>query len=452
MTPEQILAIALSRPSNVEQEKLASELETLDVDDLVSLFHGQEKDAGIKDTINGAARSYGKAENAVKGVVSRAAGKVVRKAEDSPALNFLHHTNAGKTLTLGAGAAGGVALHNKMDEVKGKMEKKSFSITREGHDFDADRAAIRSDAGAQESELRQRHMSLGAKDRRASYLQALRLREGGESAFTARHNEYVEKKHREGKNAYNPLGGALTPSKHERGGTSGLNSRFGEFETGRKFTHEDKRPKKEKEKDSEVENPTFEQKVEMADAWGRELAQGDFEKISAPGLAAMGGAAKAVGRSALTGIAGQSVARNAASGALTGGALGAAKGVIAPGRDQNGNPQSRLGGAARGALGGAAIGGALGAGARAALPHVGSMNNAAGGAVRSAIGKGVNEMGQTIQHMPQQTGGVAGWAQKQVTNAHANAGQMQQQMVNNVKATRAANPGTGAGAKPAPQK
>ena len=78
------------------------------------------------------------------------------------------------------------------------------------------------------------------------------------------------------------------------------------------------------------------------------------------------------------------------------------------------------------------------------------MNNAAGGAVRTALGKGVNEARQTVQQMPQQAGGVMGWARSQLGNSAANAGQMQQKMVSNVKATRVANPGTGAGAKPAP--
>jgi hypothetical protein len=455
-----------------------------------------------------------------------------------------------------------------------EVEKKAFAVTEKGHAFDAERAKLRGEAGAKEMELSQRHHAMGSATRKGNVLNALRF---GTMSHEPRHEEYVEKKHRAGKNAYNPFGGLLTPSKHEKGGTRFL---YGEHETGHNFETKDHRPQAKvskhasvqsdvhevhhrfnaphhkneargqergrqvgaiggsavggamagvstrdvinhlehyatedspahrigqrlsklpkkvkapliagaalagasagglfgrgaggvagrtvgvmkgpgKEKKSEVDDLSFEEKIVLADQWGREIAHELFEKTAAPNLSTVTNFAKHMGHSAAAGVAGQGIARNAANGAITGGALGAAKGAIAPGRDANGNRQGRLAGMARGAIGGAAVGGALQAGARAALPHVGSMNNAVGGAVRTAVGKGVQQTGQMLPQMARQTAvmpqGFAERAmqavQKDVQGIHSNANQMHQKMVSNVKATRAANPGTGVGAKPAP--
>lgn len=64
-------------------------------------------------------------------------------------------------------------------------------------------------------------------------------------------------------------------------------------------------------------------------------------------------------------LRGSTMGQAAGIGAAAGGTLGAAKGLVAPGKDAQGNTKSRLGGALKGAVGGAAGGAALGAGAKA---------------------------------------------------------------------------------------
>lgn len=87
---------------------------------------------------------------------------------------------------------------------------------------------------------------------------------------------------------------------------------------------------------------------------------------------AMTSMAPALQRGAKT-IGGMSMGRAAGAGAMIGGAVGATKGLIAPGKDAQGNTKSRLGGALKSGLSGAGAGGAIGAGAKAALPHLQKM-------------------------------------------------------------------------------
>lgn len=72
-------------------------------------------------------------------------------------------------------------------------------------------------------------------------------------------------------------------------------------------------------------------------------------------------------------LGGKSMGQVAGMGAAAGGALGAAKGLVAPGKNSQGQPNSRIGSMARGAVGGAALGAGAAAGAKAALP---AMKNA----------------------------------------------------------------------------
>ena len=126
-------------------------------------------------------------------------------------------------------------------EVFGSEEKVAFSITPEGHEFDADQAAIRGESAAKQMELSQRHHAMGSSKRVGDFMNVLRF--GPNTLRDPRHEAYVERKHREGKNAWNPFGGALTPSKYERDGST---LQYGEMRTGHKFKSKDSRPKEKK--------------------------------------------------------------------------------------------------------------------------------------------------------------------------------------------------------------
>lgn len=128
---------------------------------------------------------------------------------------------------------------------RAQMEKKAFAITQKGHAYDADRAAIRGEAGAKLNELSQRHHAMGSNKRTGNFLNALRFgpEHLADPKNDPRHQAYVEKKHREGKNAWNPFGGTMTPSKYEQNGST---LQYGEHKTGHKFTSKDSRPKEKK--------------------------------------------------------------------------------------------------------------------------------------------------------------------------------------------------------------
>lgn len=110
--------------------------------------------------------------------------------------------------------------------------KVAFSVTEEGHKFDAEKARILSRAAAELHELAHRYGAVGHRDEKGRYQLASLL---GTLRFNvmpdtqdlanlvrpipnARYFEYVAREHEQGGNAYNPLGGRLTPAAHERGG------------------------------------------------------------------------------------------------------------------------------------------------------------------------------------------------------------------------------------------
>jgi hypothetical protein len=115
---------------------------------------------------------------------------------------------------------------------KEEAEKKAFSLTDKGHQFDAAIADMKARHAAEEGALLQEMGALGGVGSPVSsgevsfpkaMLNALRFQGSyDDPRGTARHQEYVAKKHRGGENAYNPFGGLLTPSPHEEGGTPGF--------------------------------------------------------------------------------------------------------------------------------------------------------------------------------------------------------------------------------------
>ena len=111
------------------------------------------------------------------------------------------------------------------------LEKDAFSVTREGHKFDAERAKDRKEYLLRRSVALQKKDALGhsGKDGKnpAKLTSAMRFNNEGHTTAGARHQAYIEKKHREGKNAYNPFGGSMTKVKEEKGSTPGLLGTFG---------------------------------------------------------------------------------------------------------------------------------------------------------------------------------------------------------------------------------
>jgi hypothetical protein len=109
------------------------------------------------------------------------------------------------------------------------MYKCGFSVTDRGHAFDAKQAILRQKYETEMAKLMQEEEEDGG-----TYFGNLlsSLRFGGDMHPTAdaRRQQYVAKKHQEGSNAWNPLGGAWTPIPEERGGTSGPLGRYGKVE------------------------------------------------------------------------------------------------------------------------------------------------------------------------------------------------------------------------------
>lgn len=253
---------------------------------------------------------------------------------------------------------------------RSEMKKEAFSVTPEGHAFDADHAAIVAEAGAKLHELAQRHGGMGSATRKGQFLRAIRF---APLLIDARHEEYIEKKHLKGENAYNPLGGALTPSKYERGGTAG---HYGEHETGHKFRSKDSR--------SEKRSSALQEKLAMADQWGRELAHNTFEKQAGlPPI--MGSAATTLGR----GI-GRAIGATSAATAGTRAAVGAGVGAVGGAVKHMAGPVDPNTGKRQGSLLGSMAGGAtLGAGAGLAAKPL-----------ADAAGRGAMRLHGKLQGMP----------------------------------------------------
>lgn len=102
------------------------------------------------------------------------------------------------------------------------LVKLGFSVTEKGHAYDADVAKARKELDLRLWQLAQEAGGAGYHTPKGIHsggiLDALRF--NGPVAYAdPRHHGYVEKKHQEGKNAYNPFGGVLTPLPEEQHGT-----------------------------------------------------------------------------------------------------------------------------------------------------------------------------------------------------------------------------------------
>ena len=85
------------------------------------------------------------------------------------------------------------------------LKKEAFSVTPEGHAYDAEKAAIMGEAGHKLLELSLKYKGFGE----GSTLKD-RARFGPDLDIDPGHQKYVEDKHKAGKNAYNPLGGVFS--------------------------------------------------------------------------------------------------------------------------------------------------------------------------------------------------------------------------------------------------
>jgi hypothetical protein len=113
----------------------------------------------------------------------------------------------------------------------------AFAVTDKGHAYDAALAKIRQDALEQEAALAAAHKALGVyndEGKNPVEIPSL-LRFGlgleGRPDLAARHQAYTAKAHAEGRNAWNPFGGALTPLESEGSrGTPGLFGGMGQID------------------------------------------------------------------------------------------------------------------------------------------------------------------------------------------------------------------------------
>lgn len=236
------------------------------------------------------------------------------------------------------------------------MAKHAFAVTEKGHQFDAALHSLLARQAAEQAELHQQYGALAAEGAPATVGGALRF--GGSSPerpdALARHHEYAAKQHESGSNAWNPLGGMLTPSSHEEGGSPGILGSYGKSV-----------PKRDggKKKESGVKHAL------------------DPAALLAAGK---GMAGKAVG------TAGRLAAAHPA--AALGAAAGAVGGALAGGTPDAQGQTHRI----RGALGGAVGGGIAGYGIqRMAAGGGGGIGQAA----RNAAAK-VQGMGQQPAQMP----------------------------------------------------
>lgn len=111
------------------------------------------------------------------------------------------------------------------------MEKVAFSVTEEGHKFDTEMAKARELAAAREWEIGQKYKGVGRRGKMGNIGRALRGFQPGAVSREPRHEAYVARRHAKGENAWNPLGGVMTPSKYEKGGSKW---QYGGFKTPKK--------------------------------------------------------------------------------------------------------------------------------------------------------------------------------------------------------------------------
>ena len=122
------------------------------------------------------------------------------------------------------------------------LTKVGFSVTDEGHEYDAQMAELLKQQYLDKARLMQERNILGVYNDEGNndvsgFWNALRYNLStagggiGHPVMAARHQAYTQKQHEAGDNAYNPWGGALTPLPEEgERGTSGILSRFGKIE------------------------------------------------------------------------------------------------------------------------------------------------------------------------------------------------------------------------------
>jgi hypothetical protein len=162
------------------------------------------------------ARKYGSEEFAPE--------EEIKAAFDARRIEVAHNTDALKLL-------------GEVEKVaRLRMWKEAFAVTEKGHVFDTAMAELEKEHALERARLGQVFQSLPYHDPargsvRPGLLDALRFNaisaEGDHPTSAARHQHYVAEKHRAGRNAWNPLGGVLTPLAEEEGGTTGLFSRLG---------------------------------------------------------------------------------------------------------------------------------------------------------------------------------------------------------------------------------
>lgn len=153
--------------------------------------------------------------------------------------------------------------------------KVAFAITDEGHKFDAERATMRKEQLLDQARFHQNYNAVGYIDPKTGenptkLLNVVRFGPSdGHPIANARHQAYVAEQHAQGSNAWNPLGGVLTPLPEEQGGTSGLLSQFGKIGP----------------KNGGSKKTASEESFARASDMGRRMAQGDYERAVTTNLA-----------------------------------------------------------------------------------------------------------------------------------------------------------------------
>lgn len=149
----------------------------------------------------------------------------------------------GKSLKRGLLAAGGLAaggagvaayLKHRQNKEEESMMKESFSITPEGHQYDAEVAELARNYAINNARIAHKYRALGGKGDEdypsGPPFRALRFGLSSPDLISqhpilaARHLDYVMKKHKKNENAYNPFGGQFTPLPVE--GTRGTGGVF----------------------------------------------------------------------------------------------------------------------------------------------------------------------------------------------------------------------------------
>ena len=150
--------------------------------------------------------------------------------------------------------------------------KVAFALTERGHKFDTERASMKREHLLDEARLHQHYNALGHNDPETNTNPAklINVFRFGPDMYhptaEARHQAYVAAQHAQGRNAYNPFGGLLTPVPEEQGATSGLLGMVGKVG-----------PKKEEGAKKEA--------FDRAAALGQRMAQGDYERAVTMNLA-----------------------------------------------------------------------------------------------------------------------------------------------------------------------